>query len=139
MDLDLGMGTYDPLKGSTYVPLPKELGLNKAVLNVQNLDDKCFIWSVLAQIHPVEQNGHRVSHYTEYERDLNMSGITFPVQLKDNGRFELHNQISTNVFGYQEKKVFPLRITEQKEMPNHVNLLLFSNSGKSHYCLIQKT
>ena len=59
------MVAYDPLKASSHIPLPKELQSKKALLNIQNNDEKCFLWSVLAHLHPVAENAHRVSHYTE--------------------------------------------------------------------------
>ena len=44
-DLTIHAGEYHPLMGSSYIPLPKEILLKKAVVNVQNEDNKCFIWS----------------------------------------------------------------------------------------------
>ena len=42
-----------------------------------------------------------------------------------------------NVFGY-EGYVYPLRISEQPEGTNHVDLLLISNEkGMQHYCWIK--
>ena len=52
----------------------------KAILNMQNEDEKCFLWSVLAALHPVNRKDHphRVQHYKCYEHQLNVSGIEFP-------------------------------------------------------------
>jgi len=42
-----------------------------------------------------------------------------------------------NVFGY-EGGIYPLRISEQPEGTNHVDLLLVSNKkGMQHYCWIK--
>ena len=37
---------YKPLKGSSYIPLPSCLASKKAIIIMQNEDEKCFKWSV---------------------------------------------------------------------------------------------
>ena len=39
---------YSPLTGSTYLPTPKKLAKKKAVINVQNRDNRCFLWAMLS-------------------------------------------------------------------------------------------
>ena len=75
LKLDLGVAVYAPLQGSSYVKLPKGLEDKKAILNVQNEDEKCFLWSVLAALHPVRRkdNPHHVGHYKRFEQELNVS------------------------------------------------------------------
>ena len=53
-----------------------------AFLMYLNKDDKCFLWCILAALHPAKQNVCRVSNYTQYEHELNMNGITYPVAVK---------------------------------------------------------
>ena len=109
LKLDLGVAVYAPLQGSSYVKLPKGLEDKKGILNVQNEDEKCFLWSVLAALHPVRRkdNPHRVGHYKRFERELNVSGIEFPMKVKDISKFERQNPtISINLFGYEEKELF---------------------------------
>ena len=139
LKLDLGVAVYAPLQGSSYMKLPKGLEDKKAILNVQNEDEKCFLWSVLAALHRVNWKDHpfRVQHYKCYEHELNVSGIEFPMKVKDISKFERQNPtISINLFGYEEKELFPVYITEHKK-EQHVNLLLISNSDTMHYCLIR--
>ena len=66
--ITLNIAKYQPLKGSSYIPTPPTLHSKKAIINVKNSDSKCFMWSVLAALHPVNQNAHRVSHYEPYEK-----------------------------------------------------------------------
>ena len=47
---------YKPLEGRTHIKLPKYIADKKAVLNINNRDDKCFLWSVLAALHPVNES-----------------------------------------------------------------------------------
>ena len=44
--------------------------------------------------------------YQEYERELNMSGIRYPVDIKHTGKFEHQNDISVNVYGCEDEKIF---------------------------------
>ena len=34
--------SYNPLRGETWIPLPEELANKKAIINMQNKDNKCF-------------------------------------------------------------------------------------------------
>ncbi|KAL9951227.1 hypothetical protein ACROYT_G043851 [Oculina patagonica] len=61
LKLDLGVAVYTPLHGSSYIKLPKTLKDKKAILNVQNDDQKCFLWSVLAALHPVNRKDHNIT------------------------------------------------------------------------------
>ena len=139
LHLKLLIGKYKPLKGSQYFELPKKIAKSHSILNIQNKDDKCFLWSILAHLHvvPPHQHGYRVEKYVPYENELNMEGITYPVAVKDVPKFEKQNDISINVFGYEDG-YYPLYISrDQKE--RHVNLLLLEDKGKTHYCLIKKS
>ena len=40
--LELHTMKYKPLKGETYIPLPKELAVKTAIINMKNKDNKCF-------------------------------------------------------------------------------------------------
>ena len=98
-----GLVKYDPMRAYSYLPLPKERKAKHGCLNIQNNDEKCFLWSILTSLHLVQQrnNPHRVSKYQEYQRELNMSGIQYPVDIKNILKFEQQNNISVNVYGYE--------------------------------------
>ena len=38
--------SYKPLRGEAWVSLPKESADKKAIINMQNKDNKCFLWCV---------------------------------------------------------------------------------------------
>ena len=132
----LGVVKYDPLRTSSYLPTPKELKHRGAPVNVINRDEKCFLWSVLALIHKARDNPNRAKNYRRLENTINMDRISYPVKLRDIDRFENLNQnISVNVFAYEEKKIFPVRITNAKERQHHVNLLVITNNESHHFVL----
>ena len=80
--LDIHILKSDPLQAS-YIDLLKEIKLKKAVVNIQNKDNKCFLWSVLAQLHPPQRKPERVEHYKKYENTLNVKDLKFPMSLRD--------------------------------------------------------
>ena len=135
--LEIHTVAYEPLRGSSYIPLPLKLALKKAIINMINKDDKCFLWAVLRALNPRENNADRIDKdLKKKENSLNMTGIAYPVQLNALDKFERQNPtISINVFGYAES-IYPLRLSkcEGREV---VNLLLISDEEKQHYCLIK--
>ena len=134
--LKLMMAKYVPLKGSQYINLPPKVKNSKAVINIQNNDDdKYFLWSVLAHLYEANYHRERVEHYKPHETELNMNVIVYPVAVKDVPKFEKQNNISVNVFGYEDG-YYPLYISRNQQ-EKHVNLLLIEKGGKTHYCLSQ--
>ena len=129
---------YKPLGGSSYIELPLSLKKTRSILNVENNDNKCFTWSILSAIHAANENPEKVEKYTDFEHDLNMSDIAYPVSVSKIDTFERQNlNISVNVFAFDNNEILPLRITKNVERKHHVNLLLLSNKQTSHYCLIK--
>ena len=66
------------MNGWSHVLIPLK---NSAILNIQDEDKYCIIWSLLAQFHPIaeSENGHptRVSKYRHYFNQLNIQGVDF--------------------------------------------------------------
>ena len=88
-----------PIKVASYIPLPKEVADTKAVLNIQNADDKCFMWCVLVHLHKVNKNPERIKQYQEYMPELHFKGLKFPIQLEAIDQFEEQNRpITLNVY-----------------------------------------
>ena len=128
---------YNPLNGSSYIQLPKVVRDKKAVLNIKNRDNKCFIWSILAALYPPTSNNHadRVSKYRGYEKYLKTEGLTYPVKIDQIQIFEIANNIKINVIKYERGSYTPC-YTSEVNFQTVVNLLLYSDGQKSHYCLI---
>ena len=63
---------------------------------------------------------------------------TNPVKLRDIDRFKnLNENISVNVFAYEEKEIFPVRITNAKGRQHHINLLVITNNESHHLISIK--
>ena len=141
INIELHTVSYIPLRGETWIALPKELTNKNAIINMQNKDNKCFLWCVLRALNPCEKNPQRIDKkLKEKENTLNMDGIDYPVSLKDIDKFENQNPtISITVFGYKEKgKVFPLRVSEYvytREL--NIVLMLTEKNGVKHYTWVK--
>ena len=68
--------------------------------------------------------------------ELNYNGIEFPVTTKKYNKIEKQNEININVFGYVDKKPYPIHVSKEK-YGNHMNLLLITENGNNHYMLIK--
>ena len=55
LGLDLHKVKYEPLGGSSYIPLPKFLAAKKAIINLKNEDGECFKWAITRALNPIEK------------------------------------------------------------------------------------
>ena len=144
--LALEMVDYDPTGGSSYLKLPKDVYDTKAIINVQNQDQQCFMWSVLAALHPATYSAERISHYQPFKEELNFTGIDFPVTIDQISKFEkLNPDISITVIGIEEKAakkdvkksaLFPLRVPDQKK-EKHITLIYWQQNEQYHYVWVK--
>ena len=142
-NLTLHTDIWDPIKGSSYIDLPRELKNKKAIINMKNKDnDKCFIWSVLRGLNPKDRDAEKIDKdLKSKENTLNMEGIDYPVNTKEDiKRFEKQNpEISISILGYsKDERIYPLRISKKENKRKHnIVLLLIKDGDNSHYCLVK--
>lgn len=132
----LSIVKYVPFQGGCLkIELPKELRNKKSCLSIDSSDNMCFIYAVLAGIYSKKnkRNLQRTSQYDKFIDSLNLTNISYPVQLSQVKHFELDNDISVNVYGYEKGTIFPCYVTSFRNKTNHVNLLLYKN----HYYSIR--
>ena len=68
---------------------------------------------------------------------MNFSGTEFPVNPKQYNRIEKQINININVFGYEEKKPFPIYMFKEK-FEDQINILLMTEGGNKHYVLTKR-
>ena len=131
------ISNYDPLAGSSYIPLPPKLNNSmKGLINLKNKDDECFKWCHVRFINPQNKNSERIKKEDKkIASTLDYRGINFPMKAGDYEIVEERFNINVNVFGY-ENKVFPLYVSK-KSNEQVLNVLLISNEEKSHYVFIK--
>ncbi|CAG2243460.1 unnamed protein product [Mytilus edulis] len=129
---------YEYQRASSYIPLQFK---SSNIINVQNKNDnKCFLWSILASLFPANKDKQRVTKYKEYENEINMKGIEYPVSIKDIPKVEKQNNLSINVFALEDQtnkqSLFPIYISNV-ESENVIDLLYIESNENTHYCLIK--
>ena len=133
---------WDPINAGSYIELPQELKNRKAIINMKNQDDKCFLWSVLRALNPKDNHPERIDNDLKSKVDiLNMQGIQYPVGFRGIDRFESQNpEISITVLGYnKDERVNTLKVSKYTGCKHDIVLLLIKDGEKSHYCLVKNT
>ena len=142
---DIGIVPYNPLRGSSYIPLPKKLAAKQGIINPKNFhDNECFKWSIMIyiMIHKYKKDVHleRITkEMRERSKELNWSGIEFPVSVFGTNqieKFESQNPYGINVFSYEEGE---LRIINRSRKldAEKINLLFLTEGEKTHFCFIK--
>ena len=136
--LEIHTVEFNPTKGSSYIPLPDWISNKKAIVNIKNNDDKCFLWCILRYLHQKESHEEKIKDLEKYEFSLKTKGITFPMKLKDISKFEKLNPElpGINVFSNDNMIIYPLRMAD-RDCKNTIDLFLYEEDGKTHYTLIK--
>ena len=124
---------WDPTNAGSYIELPPELKNKKAIINMKNEDDKCFLWSVLRALNPKNEHPERIDKDLKSKVDtLNMQGIRYPVDFRAIDRFESQNpEISITVLGYnKDERVNTLKISKYTGCKHDIVLLLIKDGEK---------
>jgi len=89
-----------PLRGGSYIDLPKWISNKNACVNIKNNDNECFKWCLLGILHVQNKDPQRVSKYYQYVNSINEpEDVEYPVKIKDIHKWEECNpNISINVF-----------------------------------------
>ena len=88
-----------------FVPTPKKLANNGAIINPQNEDDKCFLYAVGISVFSNELGNKNHCRITKkllkFCERLNFDNINFPASIKDIEQLEKDNSdISITIFEY---------------------------------------
>ena len=150
ISLVLHVTRWQPIYGSSYMPLDPYLANKKAIINMKNEDDKCFMWCVLRALYPKNDHPERIDKDLKSKQDIiNMNGIHYPVSLNGIKRFEdLNPNISISVLGYNKEEggVYPLQISKHTGCEYDIVLLLLKEAvtgengeikEKTHYTLVK--
>ena len=109
----------------------------KGLNNIQNDDNKCFLWCHIKNLNLIDKNPQRITkNDKKLVSKLNYEEINFPVSNKDYSKIEVQNKICINVFYYENKVVYPVYLSDQK-FSDSMDLLLTSDKFQSHYVYIK--
>ena len=129
------------MNGSNYIKIPLRWN---AILNVENNDKFCFLWSMIASLHRCDINHpNRVSNYKQYFDELNIQGFDFTngFNCSDVHKFIYLNNLSVNIFElnfYQDQnkwkhKLIPIEISKNNS-DRVIDLAIYRN----HYVPTKK-
>ena len=129
------------LNGSKFVKIPLR---SNTILNIENNDKYCFLRSILAYLHPCNNNQpNRVSSYKQYFNELNIQDFDFTNGFKctDVHKFNELNNLSVNIFElnfYQDQNQWKHKLLPFEVSKNKSNRLIDLAINKNHYALIKK-
>ena len=75
--LNLNTVRFAPLLGSAWTPLPKFRQNTKAIVNVQNEDERCFGYAIASSLHPVNEHSYRPNMYSNWFGDEGLNDIEY--------------------------------------------------------------
>ena len=73
----------------------------------------------------IDSHHERISKLKKFKKDLDWSGMKFPISVKDIKGFEIKNRISTNLLAIEDKEIY---ICRKGGNYNHsINLMIINN------------
>ena len=147
--LDVKMAKFRPVRGSSYIALPGELQGLRSLLNIRNqYDNRCFLYCFTAAYHlhygpPLKPDTWRtVTSPTLYSSNNPSArqaegSYEMPMGFRDLPNFEKENSVQVNVFRYEKKQLFPLRVSQRSDIDFRMDLLLLQDDNVYHYVLIK--
>ena len=127
---------YLPLAGKHKVKLPKYLADKRAIINVQNDDDRCFGYAILSALFPRKKNANEPYHYAHIFERFGLNNIQYPVWPADVPQIEDQLKINMNLFSFFDDKGhgrYPLYVSRKNH--NRTIDLLYWNQ---HYGWIKR-
>ena len=67
VQLEIHTVDFNPTEASSYLPLPDWITNKKAIINIQNKDEKCFLWCILRYLHPVDEKDNRLTDLKKWK------------------------------------------------------------------------
>ena len=129
------------MNGLNYIKIPLR---TNAILNIENNNKYCFVWSILAWLHPCNNiHPNRVSNYRQYFDELNIQGFDFTNGFKcsDVHKFNELNNLSVNIFElnfYQDQNQWKHKLIPIEVSKNNSDRVIDLAIYKNHYVLIKK-
>ena len=133
-EIHIKICNYDPLSGSSHIPLPPELNNSmKGLIKYKNKDVKCFKWCHMRFIDPQSKHFDRIKPFIT--ETLDYKGINFP--MKAVIMKELEKDLILMKMFLDIKIKFFLYLFQKKSNEQELNVLLISNE-KNHTMFLLK-
>ena len=134
----INVARYQPLRGGSYMDVPKKLKNKKAILNIQNRDNQCLRWALRAALFTPRGDMRRTSSYPT-EDGLDFTGIDFPTPVSQIDRLEKQNpNLAIKVFGWEKEQVIVHRLSEKGGEIPRINLMITKLGENTHYSYVKR-
>ena len=73
--------SFNPMRGSSFINTPPFIAKKRALLNLKNNDQECFIWAILSALLNFDRKEHtnRASKFLPFQNKRNFENISFLV------------------------------------------------------------
>ena len=124
LSTDIITTKYVPKLGKSYKELPIQIKNKKAIINIQNKDNLCFIYSVLCHVIQPGIKPERVTKYIDHMDKVKFKMIDFVDGVEPASKkidlFEKQNKLSINIYtatlNGENVSIVPTRISKQDFM-----------------------
>ena len=136
--LELNLADYNPIRtAGSFVELPKFLSNKHCIINVQNSDNRCFGYAVLAAMRSRDNLAipQRPNHYNAYFAKYGLDTLRYPVDIADITDIEKKLSIAINIYSFYDdegRARYPVHVSQQT---SNMNIDLLHWSG--HYAWIK--
>ena len=115
--------------GNTFIELAT-FAQNFCIINVQNTDDRCFVYLVLSAIYPVDRNNNpnHPRHYNNKFKWRGLDQIQFPVDIEDITEIGKKLEVSCTIISFYDdegRARYPRHISK-KNFPIQIDLLYWN-------------
>ena len=127
---------FIPIAGRGNRVLPPFLARKRAIINVQNSDERCFGYAVLSALEPVSKDPYRPTKYNNLFHQYHLDTIPYPVSIDQIQPIEDMLQVAINVYSFYDdegKGRYPLYVSKKKNVPKSIDLLFWDD----HYAWIK--
>ena len=137
LDFRFRVSKYNPLAARGFQQLPKFLKNKHAIVNIQNQDNRCFGYSVIAALENIDWRAHayRPEQYDGLFEQYELNDLEYPVAIEQIPAIEDRLQTQINVFSFfddEGRGRFPMYVSK-KEFNKSIDLLYWDE----HYAWIK--
>ena len=138
---------YAPLGGSSYIPLPEIIRNSRACINVQNKDNRCFLYSLLCGLHHDQLNFKHLDRLQQFDKLFAMypdfDNKDMPMDAKDERKMRKYEKIINRGIwvllydGDECKKGIQTFRQASQEYEEKIILLLYSKGENNHFVWVK--
>jgi hypothetical protein len=130
IQLDVHINKFSPLRVGCFVNLPKNLRKKRCLQNLKSRKSDCFKLCILSDYLKPKSSLKRILN----QNHINFDCCTEPMLISRIKKFEEKNNLAVCIFGYENSKFFPIRVSSfvnNCDYRKHDLLLL--KKGNSHH------